>query len=423
MTNAKAFKGVYYNLDKIVDLSQVVCPPYDVVSREEQDFYYRKSPYNFIRLILNKEESDDNNFNNRYTRSDIFFNDWLKTGILKQDSEEALYFYKQDYFCDNKEFSRLGFIGLLQISESGIVFPHENTHVAPKTDRLELLKSVKANLSPIFTIFSDKDKIIEVIFNDCFSKRKPDFLLKDTQGVRNSVWRLTDTKKIQEISAKMSNKQIFIADGHHRYEVALMYLRLMQEQDKNYSLDKSYNYIMTYFTAVESDGLCIMPVHRIIKSEINVDSLKGIFKISRLNSIADLEDRLRLSSKKECVFGLYHRNDVLSLELKNKKEVDDYFKNKECFINLDVAILDFYVLNELLKIKKDAIIYTKEIDEAKELVDSNEGFSAFALRPTSIKQIRDVALCGEKMPPKSTYFYPKLLSGLTVYKFSEDIPT
>lgn len=417
MTKIKSFKGVCYNPDKIVDLAQVVCPPYDVINKEEQDFYYRQSPYNFIRLILNKDDSGDSSSNNKYTRACVFFNDWLRTETLKQDSQNTIYFYKQDYFCDSKEFSRVGFIGLLELSESGIVFPHENTHAAPKTDRTELIKNVKANLSPIFTVFSDGENYFMNLFKDYFSKLKPDLLLKDFQGVRNSVWKLTDKGKIQEIIAKISDKQIFIADGHHRYEVASAYLQLMKAQDKDYSLDKSYNYLMTYFTSLESGGLYIMPVHRIIKSEIKLEALRGAFKITKLKSIADLKERLESISKKHCVIGLYYKNEALFLELKDKKAINNYFKDKKCFINLDVAILDFYVLKELLKIEKDAIIYTKEINEAKESVDAKIGRAAFFLKPTSMEQIRQVALSGEKMPPKSTYFYPKLLSGLVVHKF------
>ncbi|NQU19453.1 DUF1015 domain-containing protein [bacterium] len=417
MANIREFKGIHYNPDKIVGLSQVVCPPYDVIDKEEQDFYYHQSPYNFVRLILNKEEPQDTNVNNKYSRANIFFNDWLKSEILTQDSQRALYFYKQDYFCDDKEFSRLGFIALLELSDSEAAFPHENTHSAPKMDRLELTRRVKSNLSPIFTVFSDRSKIIQEIFKDDLSKRKPDFLLKDVQGVRNSIWRLTDEKKIQKIRDKTKDKQIFIADGHHRYEVASTYRNLMREEDKDYSLDKTYNYIMTYFTDIGSKGLCVMPVHRIIKTEIDLNHLVGIFKISLSNSIADLEDRLNSFNKKHFVFGLYYRNDILLLELKNKKKVNDYFENRKCFRNLEVAILDFYVLSELLKIKKDDIMYTKETIRAKEVVDSNGVGAAFILRPTNIKQVQEVALCGEKMPPKSTYFYPKLLTGLLIHKF------
>ncbi len=417
MTNIKPFKGVCYNLDSIVDPSQVVCLPYDVISSDDQDFYYHQNPYNFIRLILNRTEVEDDDSNNRYTRSKVFLNDWLKTQILKKDSSEALYFYKQDYFCDDKEFSRIGFIGLMQLVESGIVFPHENTHSAPKTDRLELVKSVKANLSPIFTVFSDKERVVETVFKDFLSGQKPDFLLKDAQGVRNSIWKLTNPEKIQEIKSKLKDKQIFIADGHHRFEVASTYLRLMREQDKEYSVDKSYNYIMTYFTPLESKGLCIKPVHRVVKTKIDIKKLEKSFKVSKCNSVVELQDKLYSFPKKHCAFGIYYRKESLFLELKSKRELKSFFKGRSCFMDLDVAILDFYILKELLKIGKDAIMYTKEVSQAKDQVDCDDNLAAFFLRPTSMKQIMDVALSGEKMPPKSTYFYPKLLSGLVAHKF------
>ncbi|MDD5618195.1 MAG: DUF1015 domain-containing protein [Candidatus Omnitrophica bacterium] len=417
MTNIREFNGVCYNQDKITDLSTVVCPPYDVINKEEQDFYYHQNPCNFIRLILNKEEDGDNNSNNKYTRATLFFQEWLKTDILKQDESKAIYFYKQDYFCDNKEFSRIGFIALLDISDSTIVFPHENTHAAPKLDRLELVKNVKANLSPVFTIFSDKGKIIKDIFHNRLSERKPDFVLKDAQGVRNSIWRLTDEKDIQEVRRRMKDRQIFIADGHHRFEVSLTYLNLMRKEDKSYSPDKSYNYVMTYFTPIESQGLCVMPIHRIVKKDIDFNIIKDICKVYKIDSVTALGEKLDKSSKNKCVFGLYYNNQYYLLELKDKKPSDNYFKERKCFKDLDVAIIDFYMLDELLKIKKDDIIYTKEISEIKDRVDNKEGKAAFVLRPIIVEKIKDVALCGEKMPPKSTYFYPKLLSGLVVHKF------
>jgi len=419
MTNIRGFKGICYNPENIADLSTVVCPPYDVINKEEQDFYYRESPYNFIRLILNKTEDGDNDTNNKYTRATLFFNEWLKTDILKQDKKDTIYFYKQDYSCGSRELSRIGFIALLDISDSAIVFPHENTHAAPKMDRLELVKNVKANLSPIFTIFPDKGKIVKNIFSNYLSKIKPDFALKDAQGVRNSVWRLSDEGKIAEVRRKMKDAKIFIADGHHRFEVSLMYLNLMRKEDKNYSADKSYNCVMTYFTPMEDEGLYVIPIHRIVKLKADLNRLKDIFKVSRVDSVSVLEEKLKKSTKNKRIFGLYYNKDYYLLELKDKKSSDNYFKQKKWFKNLDVAVLDFYVFGELLKIRKEDIVYTKDIYEIKDLAD-NEGKFAFILRPINVRQIRDVALRGEKMPPKSTYFYPKPLSGLVMHKFSED---
>ncbi|MFC1754577.1 DUF1015 domain-containing protein [Thermoproteota archaeon] len=417
MTNIKPFKGLCYNEEKVGDLSRVTCPPYDVISESEQDFYYEQSPYNYIRLVLNKNLPQDDEKDNRYSRSKVLFDEWQKVDILRQDSKPAIYFYSQDYLVNGKELSRRGFIAAMQINESGSVLPHENTHRAPKMDRLELTKKVKANLSSIFTIFSDKHKIIKSMFDDEFSKRQPDFALKDVQGVRNSIWRLTDQDKICDIAKKMEDSKAFIADGHHRCEVSSMYLKHMKEEDRGYTSQKGYNYIMTYFTAAESDGLSVLPIHRVFKAEVDVEKFGKIFKIEKCDSIDILEDKLGSASKKHCVFGLCSKGELFVLQLKDKNIVESDFIKKDCFKDLDVAIVDNYVLAELLGIEKSAITYLKEASQAKDMVDQDQGNVAFFMRPTTVEQIKDVALCGEKMPPKSTYFYPKLLSGLVAYPF------
>lgn len=419
MNIIKPFRGICYDEKKVMDLSRVVCPPYDVISEAEQDFYYQQSPYNFIRLILNKHELKDNDTNSRYTRASVFFNEWLKTHVLQQDSEEALYFYKQDYFVDGSECSRWGFIALMQIQDEGVVFPHENTHHAPKMDRLELIKSVKANLTPIFTVFSDKKNTVKKIFEKDLSKRDSDFCLKDTQGIRNSIWRVTDSQTINTVADIIKKNQIFIADGHHRYEVASMYRTLMHEKGKEHSHDKGYNYIMTYFTALESKGLSILPVHRVVKQAVDIAALKNDFSLRRLNSLSELDEKMGSASKKACIFGFFQRAEVYLLELKDKKRLRSIFVDQKCFQDLDIALLDNYVLGELLHLDKSGIIYTKDISEVRELLDSGYGRTAFIVRATTIQQIRNVALCGERMPPKSTYFYPKLLSGLVLHKFDE----
>ena len=415
-TNIKAFKGICYNQDLIQDLSSVVCPPYDVINDEERDFYYNKSPYNFIHLILNKPQENDNDSSNMYTRATLLFNEWIKNSILNQDEKESLYFYRQDFLYKNKELTRLGFIGLMEIASSTKVFPHENTRHEPKVDRFQLLKNVKANLSPIFTIFSDRKKFIERIFLKNFSNRKPDIALKDDNGVRHSIWRLSDPEAIDSVRKGISKKNILIADGHHRFEVARMYMELMQKNDRNYSPNKSYNYLLTYFTTLESDGICIFPTHRVIKKQISKELIEKYFKIKKVNSIFDLEEKLANISKNYC-YGFYDKNDCMLFELKDKKEA---IKNVEpIFKSLDVAILDYYILSKIFDVKRDQVFYTNNLGQAKDSVDNRDYQSIFIMRPTKINQVKDVALCGERMPPKSTYFYPKLASGLVVHKFED----
>lgn len=419
MSIIKPFRGICYDEKKVMDLSRVVCPPYDVINETEQDFYYQQSPYNFIRLILNKQQPNDDSANNRYARASVFFNEWLKTHVLQQDAEEAFYFYKQDYFVNGSEYTRLGFIALMQIQDEGAIFLHENTHHAPKMDRLELIKNVKANLTPIFTVFSDKKSTVKRIFENDLLKRDSDFCLKDTQGIRSSIWRVTDSKTIDTVTNTIKKNQIFIADGHHRYEVASMYRAMMYKKDKELTHDKGHNYIMTYFTALESKGLCIFPVHRVVKSAVDIKVLEIDFTIRKLNSLSELDEKIDSASKKECIFGFLQGSEAYLLKLKDKKRLRDIFSNQKCFQDLDIALLDNYVLGELLHVDKSGIVYTKEVREVKELLDSGCGSAAFLVRATTIQQIRNVALCGERMPPKSTYFYPKLLSGLVLHRFDE----
>jgi len=418
MTTIKGFKGTCYNPEDIADLSSVICPPYDVINDDERHYYYQKSPYNFIHLILNRPQDNDNDSCNRYSRANVLFNEWIKNKILSQDKKEAMYFYKQDFFFREKEVSRLGFISLMDIGNAGSrVFPHENTRHAPKMDRFELIKNVKANLTPIFTIFSDRKMVVEDIFKSNFVDKKPDISVKDDSGVRHSLWKLSDREMIKGIRKEMVNREILIADGHHRFEVACMYLELMKQEDKSYSSDKSYNFIMTYFTPLESQGICIFPVHRLTKNSFSKDLFESCFKMKSFNSIHDLEQELEEKSKDKFIYGYYDQRDILLLELKNRKDISKYVQ--PCFNNLDVAILDFYIFAKILNVKKDDVSYTHNLEQAKELVDNKDFNSVFILRPAQVSQVKDIALSGEKMPPKSTYFYPKLASGLVVHKFED----
>jgi len=414
--NIKPFKGICYNQNLIADLSKVICPPYDVISEEEKELYYNKSPYNFIHILLARLQQNEKGFSDRYTKSAILFNEWLKNSIFQQDKKEHLYFYRQDFFYQNKEISRIGFIGLMEIADSRQVFPHENTHIQPKLDRFELLKKVRANLSPIFTIFSDTNNFIEKIFKQNFLQKKPDIALKDSDGVRHLVWRLSDAKIIDSIRKIMSKKNIFIADGHHRFEVAQMFRELMKKEDKDYSASKSYNFLLTYFTTLESDGICILPIHRLIKDSIFYELVKQHFRIKEVDSIFDLEEKIQHTSKAFC-YGFYDGHKYLLIELRNKKDAVKYVE--PIFKNLDIAILDYYILPKIFGVKKEQIFYTNSSQEAKECVDKKQCNSAFLTRAVKIKQIRNVALGGKRMPPKSTYFYPKLASGLVVHKFEE----
>jgi len=424
MAKIAPFKAVMYNQAKIADLSRVVCPPYDVISPRRQDYFHDLDPYNFIQIILGKDISAED----KYRRAAGLFKGWLKEGVLIQDEALAIYFYGQHYVLKGEKKFRLGFISLLHLdnSQNSTVFAHEHTHLGPKEDRLRLLRQVKANLSPIFAVIPDKKRIIQRIFKDSISAKKPCIDIVDDEKTRHQVWRLDAPAALASITGVMQNENIFIADGHHRYEVALTYRDEMRKKSPNFTGEESFNYIPTYFTGAGSGGLVILPVHRLVKMDAknNFDN----FRIALLEyfEVEEVRDQPRFffllekAGLNEHILGMYKNKRFWLLRLKNVKILDKIITDKpKEYRALDVSILNYIVLNKALGYSSDNqenISYGPSADEFIEQVDSDSSRIAFFLNPVRIQQMMTVALSGERMPPKSTYFYPKVLSGLVINK-------
>ena len=421
MAKIEPFQSVYYNSAVVEDISKVVCPPYDIIGADEQEAFYQKNPYNIIRLILGKDFSGDTADENKYTRAAGYLEDWLRRSIFIQDPESVLYVYEQIFSLEGKKKRRLGFIALMRLQEEGeskTVYPHENTHTAPKEDRLKLIKSVEANLSPIFTIFSDPDKQIKKILEENIADEKPFFEVPDDKGIQNRIWRLTQKPLIDKIRSFFADKEIFIADGHHRYEVAKTFRDYKRREDpKNFK--DSYNYIMTYLTPLEDDGLCILPTHRLIKNaKFSPDIFNTYFSVKEMPSGADLVSEMNQKEDDVGIFGLYKDKKFYLLKLTDKRECNKFIQEgpKE-YKNLDVVILHKVLFDHVLKVGLSQINYEVDLDQAVRLTDNAVYDALFILNPTKIEQIRTIALGGEVMPQKSTYFYPKLLSGFLIHKF------
>jgi uncharacterized protein (DUF1015 family) len=421
MSEVKAFKGTIYNSEKIKDLSKVFCPPYDVISKKDQDMYYKRSPENFIRIILERILPKDNSRENRYTRAKKTFDRWLKQGILIEDKEENFYFYSQDYIYKGERRSRLGFIGLLKLRHSAKtgIFPHENTHLEAKEDRMQLIKKIKANLSPIFVLFSDKEKMIRRIFDHYLLGKEPFIDIVDIDKTSSKVWRLSDESATKKLKEYMDDISIFIADGHHRYEVAQMFCNLMRKKKKDFTGKEDFNYIMTYFTDLNSRDLQILPIHRLVKKlPQDISELQGDFSIEKIKDKYDLFILLRKAGIAEHAFGLYKDGNFYLLRFNYPARLDQYIPvGSREFKNLDVSILQ-HIIFKKLKVKDKDIIYIKDEDQAINMVDEEKADAVFFLNPVKISQLRTIASGGEKMPPKSTYFYPKLLSGLVSNQFN-----
>jgi uncharacterized protein (DUF1015 family) len=410
MADILPFKGTLYNREYIKDISKVVAPPYDVISPEEQTELYNSDPHNIIRIMLGKEYPGDNEKENKYTRAKAFLNEWLDRGILKKDRENSIYIYLQEFKIDGQTKERLGFISLLKLEDFDIassnVYPHENTLIAPKEDRSKLIASIEANLGPIFALFADEDKFIDAILLEKIGSR-PLIEISDYHGIRNKLWRISDRETLEEIMRLMKAKKLFIADGHHRYEVALAF-----SKSKN---DPKYGYILTYFTDLYGDGIVILPVHRLI-SGVDEDILTGFqedlkrhFRIEELSSIENIKVFLSGAAPFEKRFVIRDNYKFTGLSLKNNN-------------SLDVSVLHDLIVGPLQKKvekrgKKILIDFTKDLNYAIKMVDNKNFSLSIMLNPTKATEVRDVAFSGKRMPQKSTYFYPKVLTGLVINVF------
>ena len=419
MPAIKPFNAVFYNKEKVDNLSSVICPPYDVISKEQQESYYKQHPFNFIRLELAKETPKDTAKDNKYTRAKKTYEDWLAKGILKQDEAYCIYFYKQDYHYLGQKYTRTGFLALLNLNEdSGVkILPHEHTHSAAKTDRHLLWTTLKSDLSSIFVGYSDKMNLIEKVFFKELASQKPYLEATDQDKVKHSIWRLADPHKIQHIVDVIEGQNLFICDGHHRFEVANQIRRDSLKRYKNTTGKEPFNYVMTYFTNLDSKDLQIFSIHRIIKKfAISVNLLEQYFRIDKIKTKTDLLVLLARAGQNEHSFGLIKKEGMYLLRLKSKTLIDKMVQEgSKDYKSLDAAILKSFIFDQVGVLSED-IVYSKDPTEVITAVHEGQADAGFILNPVLIRQLKTIALNDERMPPKTTYFYPKVLSGLTMYK-------
>ena len=406
----KSFNGITYNPEK-VKIENVVTPPYDVISKEEQENFYKKDEYNIIRLILGKDFNNDDEKNNRYTRAREFFNLWLNEKILIQDKTDCFYYLEEEFDYNNEKFVRQGFIGIIKLEEfeKGNIIPHERTLKGPKKDRFNLIKECKVNFSQIFGLFSDRELEINKIF--CNAKENiPPFFNFSFDNIKYRFYKVEDLAIKEQVSDLMKNKKIFIADGHHRYETALMYRDYMRKKinaDRN--KEYPFDFVMMYFCPMEEEGLLVLPTHRLLK---NVEVKDDFFKKAR--EFFDIS-KSKFKSVNEISFGSFIFFDGKNFYLfKLKEHLKDNSK-------LDVEILEELIFKKCLNISDDEIANKTKIDFIKdeykglELVKEGEYSGIFILHPPDIEKVRNIALTRGVLPQKSTYFFPKLLTGLVMY--------
>jgi uncharacterized protein (DUF1015 family) len=444
MAEIKPFKGIVYDKEKIDDLKDVTTPPYDVITKAEQDGFYAKNEYNVIRLILGKESEHDSLSDNRYTRSAEFLENWLSSGVLKQDETDSIYAYQQSYHLPNGTMkTRIGFIALIKLEDfsSGKILPHEKTLSGPKSDRLNLMKSCHCNFSQIFSLYSDKKLKVDNIIEESILGKQPDMHVTDALKTFHAIFRISDAEVISRIAALMKDKNIFIADGHHRYETALNFRdHIRKEIDTPET--SPYNYVMMYLSNMDSDGLAVFPTHRVLFNlperqigflKANIDKYFTVtdFPFTKKNEkdvLDELSSKLESAGKKNNAFGMYCKDDdsYKLLVADDMSKIEPVIKKDmaESLKGLDVTVLHSVIINHLLGIstesqeKQENLRYVKGSHNAVKLIKEEDYQIAFLLNPPRVEQVEAVASSGNKMPQKSTFFYPKLLTGLVINKLN-----
>lgn len=433
MAEVKPFKGILYNTKHIDDLAQVIAPPYDVISSDYQDDLYRRHPHNVIRLILGKSEPEDTDTNDLYKRSANHFKKWLADDILVRDTTEVFYLTNVEFSVEDRRVTRYGIIGLVRLEpfDKGIVLPHEHTFSKVKSERLNLMKHCRANFCSIFGLYSDTEGILNRM-KTTVSSKAADIDLTDDQGARHKLWRLNDDQSLKSIQAALAQKTIYIADGHHRYETALTYRQWLKETDPQFNDHHPANYVMMSLTSLEDPGMVILPAHRLIKDVPNktmaslIPKLNIFFNVQSIsmNQGVDMAllkaDAALAANKHRNAFVAYIKNDraIHVLVLKDGVMQERYGSElPEPLIDLDVTVLTQLVMMDLLGFDKarldDAakMSYRTASQDAVDAVMNGKADLVFILNPTRIEQVQRVAEHGLIMPRKSTYFYPKIISG------------
>lgn len=412
MADIRPFHAVLFEPHH-VNMADVVAPPYDVVSEEERQRLYDKNSHNILHVDFGKEFPGDNDSFNKYTRAKGLLNGWLSSGILITTDRAAFYAYQLEYQVNGKNKTLRGLMGLVRIEEfgRGNVHPHEATHSKPKKDRLNLIKTCGGNISPIFALYKSPEKKTSRILCD-LKKRQPYFQFMDDDGIRHSLWIIDSERDIEIIRNELSDKAIFIADGHHRYETALEYKKEMSQKYPHVDGSEPYDYVMMFLANMADEGLTILPTHRVIKGlpQDWKERLKDYFEISRLRLRGPLDIVKRIYGKEHTI-GLYTGRKAFMLKYLGRDLSDLH----PALRYLDVTILHSLIFDKLLGIKD--VLYEMNPEKVINMVNNGEYQAGFLLNPTKIEEVEIVALSSLRMPPKSTYFYPKLKTGIVMNLF------
>lgn len=441
MTELFAFRAIRYDARRVA-LDSVLTQPYDKISAEMQERYAAASPYNFISIEKGKSFASDSAEENAYTRASRKLEEWLVDGVLIQDNAPAIYAYFQDYEIPGtkQRLVRRGFIALGRLAdyEERVVFRHEHTLTAPKADRLELLRHTRAQTGQLFMLYNDPARRVDGVLEET-AKQPPVADMRDEYGVRHRLWAISDAEKIQRITTAMADKKLVIADGHHRYETALTYRNERRATNGRIDPDAPYEKAMWTCFNTQQEGLTILPTHRVVRNLARFSIEKFLQTASeyfdwyaypfaaeseREETFAEFRHDLQRRGRAGHCIGVYAGNHAFYLlVLRNSAELERLLPDiSPAQRQLDVVLLHRLLLHKCLgitaeKVKAETnVTYEREMEPAIGAVDRAAAQIVFLLNPVRVGQVMEIALAGDVMPQKSTDFYPKLLSGLCIYR-------
>lgn len=432
MAEVLPLRGWRYNLAQVGSLADVTAPPYDVIGPEQQKELYEKHPCNVVRLILNREEPGDEGPGDRYTRAARFLRHWKTEGILEQEREDSLYVYHQEFEWEGRRYVRKGFLGRLRLEEfgQGQVFPHEETMSGPKADRLALTKACRMNLSPIFGLYPDEQAAGQTPLEEAVRSQTP-LEATDELGVVHRMWPVSDPAVLSRVTSALREKPIFIADGHHRYETALNYRRSLQEQGELTGPQHPANFVLMMFVGMSDPGLAILPTHRLVTgipsltADDLTDILQPVFAVEQTGSgeeaARDTWEQIEADGEQGVLgFGTAADGKWLLARLSDSSPMAQLCpEHSPAWRELGVSVLHRLVLQHLLKQRfpesEAKCTYVHLLEEVTAALNSGGCPLAALVPPAQISHVQEIASTFEKMPPKSTYFYPKLLSGLVFH--------
>jgi uncharacterized protein (DUF1015 family) len=428
MADIQAFRAYRYDLGRVGTLSDVVAPPYDVIDAGLQQALYAKSPYNVIRLILNQDQPNDSEADNRYTRAARCLRDWQQDGVLVQDSARGLYVYHQEFAVESRRYTRRGFMARVRLERfgEGRIYPHEETMSGPKADRLKLTRATAMNLSQIFGLYPDADGTVQARLDTAVARNVP-LEAVDHLGVVSRLWPVTDQHVVSTVTGLMGPRSVFIADGHHRYETALRYLDERRAAGEVPDADAPTNFVLMMLVSMSDPGLIILPTHRLVFGlpDLNADRLRELlrqhFAVEAIGqgekAACNTWELIEADGGQDLLgFGTVADGTWLTARLRSPQAMASLAgEHSAAWRGLAVSVLHMLVLGKLLAEGLNArpeCRYVHLVREVQDAVAARQCQLAVLVPPARMEHVEQIAGNLEKMPAKSTFFYPKLLSGL-----------